>query len=796
MSFRSRLILVFSLATVLVVTLTASVLSWNARQTIFNRAERDGELIAELLARSAGAAERVPHRVETLLGKQMLAQARLVAEYVAASEAAEVSSEIINQRLRAITEESTIDEIWVTDSQGHAYLSSTGVTDFVFNPDPEKQPQASEFWGLLTGDRQHVIQDAKKREIDELVFKYAGVTGIDQPRIVEVGLNAELLVEIRRDLGLEFMVQSLLEGGEINAIWVFSSDLEAIAWGSVLGPSDAPRPDQEELELLKKVYREGQSSSILRDEQLVVMAPIPDEAGHWQGVTLLRLSLQELDRAQQELVALSVKIALLVLLLGLPVILLLARRITNPVERISQAALSVERGEFDLPELDPVAQRPDELGRLAQVFQRMAEQVGARQSWLEEQVQARTCELEERNVQLARAHQRVQDELDVASALQLAILPARFPALPGIDIHARMRPAREMGGDFYDLFVLDERRTGLVVADVAGKGVPAAFFMAICRTELQAAAQHGRPPAEVLEAVNRMLVRQNPLELFVTTFYGIFDHGNGEFVYANGGHNPPLIVSASGEARWLPTTGGMALGMFDELPFEQQTVTIEPGDTLLLYTDGVTEAFDPQGNEYGEEKLVAELQKAAGDSAKQLIDRLFASVDEHARGTEQSDDLTALALCRERETAWCEQLSLAPELDRLPEITEWVEHFCSMAGCPTSQTMQLVLALDELFVNIVNHGFPGVREHGMVQLMLSAQADKLHIQLDDNGEPFDPTARATPDLEAPLDEREIGGLGIHLVRQAVDQIAYEYSEGMNRLSMDINIRSNNTNEDL
>ncbi|MGC9456342.1 MAG: ATP-binding SpoIIE family protein phosphatase [Halothiobacillaceae bacterium] len=790
MSFRIKLMLIFCLSLALVVTVTAGVLGWHARSTLLAEAERDGALIARLLARSAGAAERIPDRVEALLGDQMVAQAELVAELIAAAESAAMPTERIQARLKSVVDRTVLDEIWVTDSFGHAYLNSAGVPDFVFDPDPDKQPQASAFWGLLSGDAERVIQEAQKRETDERVFKYVGVSGVDQPRIVEVGMEADHLAQIEREIGLEFMVESLIEGGDINAIWVFSRQLEALAWGNVLGATRAQPPGPEERRLLEQVFHDGQTLSRFQDGQLVVVAPIPGADGATQGVTLLRLSMEAMRETQQRFIVITVLVGMLVLLVGLLAAVVISRRMTADIGRIAEVAGHIESGRFELKPLAAVARRRDELGQLAEVFAKMAEQVDAREAWLDAQVKARTRELEEKNLMLAQAHETLQKELHIARTLQLAILPSRFPNPPGITIHGRMRPAKEMGGDFYDVFSLDASRIGLVVADVSGKGIPAAFFMAISRTELQLAALRGRGPGDVLAEVNTQLCGQNPLEMFVTVFYGIYDTRTGILTYANGGHNPPVQRTLDGRVSWLPVTHGTALGILEDLPYQENRVAIAPGETLLLYTDGVTEAMDAEGVEFGEERLSDEMVACSGASAEAVIDRIFAAVDAYAGAAEQSDDLTALALCRPDEGTvdglTRHAVTVRPRRTALTTLMDTVAGFAGDAGLDSEAQRQLELVVEELFMNVVEQGYPenwSAPAGGEVKLSLAFSQGDFYVVMEDDGKPFDPRQVPPPNLTTSLEDRDARGLGMHLVRQLVEEVLYEHREGRNRISL-------------
>ncbi|GAB6043684.1 hypothetical protein JCM17961_43630 [Endothiovibrio diazotrophicus] len=637
MSFRTRLILLVTGLLTAAVVATTALLTWTTTRSLLRETKADGEMVAMLLARSAALARRIPGEVESALSEQMVAEALITAHFVAAAEKAGIPPGEINLRLGEIADRTVLDEFWITDAKGHVYLQNIPGVDFTFSPDAAEQPQASRFWPLLTGDKRRVVQEVRKREIDQRHFKYVGVAGVDHPRIVEVGFDAHYLKELEERVGVPRMVEQLLSGNEINAIWVFDDKLDTIAAASIFGVERNPRPNDEEQTLLAAVAADGHSQARLLDRWLSVAAPVLAEDGQPIGMALVRLSTEGLERTRRAQLESAALVAVGVLLLGLLVSIWTARRESAPVLAITRAAREVEHRNFQAELLAPLTLRRDELGRLARVFTRMAEEVLAREEYLDAQVKERTRQLE-------KAHQRIDEELRVAGALQNAILPCVFPDRPDYAIHASMTAAREVGGDFYDFFPVDERRVAVVIGDVSGKGVPASFFMAVSRTTLQGLAEDGTPPGEVLAEANATLCRENPLDLFVTVFCAILDTASGELTYANGGHNPPYHLGAEGGVAALPLTGGVALGVVDGLPYAETRITLAPGDGLFLFTDGITEAFDADGHEFGEVRLIEQLTGAAALDARALVERITGAVAAFTGEAEQSDDLTCLAL--------------------------------------------------------------------------------------------------------------------------------------------------------
>ena len=243
----------------------------------------------------------------------------------------------------------------------------------------------------------------------------------------------------------------------------------------------------------------------------------------------------------------------------------------------------------------------------------------------------------------------LQNELEVASKMQQSILPASFPETPAYEIFGNMEAAREVGGDFFDVITLEDGRMGIAIADVSGKGVPAALFMMSSRTLLKGAAIGTPQPGDVLREVNSLLSEDNDSLMFVTLFYAVYDPANGKLSYANGGHNPPLIVHPDGSSEELPTTEGVALGVMGDLDYEQGEIELAPGDTAVLYTDGVSEAMNASEEEFGMERLHQVFANASQTDARSANGAVFDAVRAFADGTPQSDDITCLTLRRKEQ---------------------------------------------------------------------------------------------------------------------------------------------------
>ena len=245
----------------------------------------------------------------------------------------------------------------------------------------------------------------------------------------------------------------------------------------------------------------------------------------------------------------------------------------------------------------------------------------------------------------------IKNDLAIAGEIQQTILPRSFPPFPEltevVDIYASMTPAKDVGGDFYDFFQIDDERIGLVIADVSGKGVPASLFMAGSRTLLRATALRGVSSAECLTYANKLLCKESLDSMFVTVFYGIYHYKAGMMDYTNAGHNPPYLLRGGRTVECLPVASNFVVGVFDDIEFESNTLTFGIGDTLLLYTDGVTEAFNDKREQFSESNLqdiLASMHESS--SAKEVVTSVLQSVKTFSGDYPQSDDITLLSLQR------------------------------------------------------------------------------------------------------------------------------------------------------
>ena len=391
---------------------------------------------------------------------------------------------------------------------------------------------------------------------------------------------------------------------------------------------------------------------------------------------------------------------------------------------------------------------------------------------------------------------RMQEELNVGHTIQMSMLPQAFPAFPDrteFDLHALLKPAREVGGDFYDFFLLDDDRICLVVGDVSGKGVPAALFMAVSQTMIKTAAKGDTSPASIVTRVNDVLSADNPTSMFVTLFLAIVDFRSGCFSYCNAGHNPPYIVRADGGLTCLNQRHGVVMGAMEELAYGESEGRLSEGDALFLFTDGVTEAMDTDGQLYDETRLEQLLEGVDKSGAESLTGTVLESVEKFALGAEQSDDITILAYYARQssETGAGNTLDLTIDADvaQIAEALEKVQAFADKVELPVGTGQKMGMILDELLSNSILHGFEDPTGHE-IDVHIHADAKRLTLKVRDEGIPFNPFTLSRPDTSLSVNERDIGGLGVMLVREMTDSQGYERLSGHNVITLIIELNQN------
>lgn len=627
MTLTRRLILMVAACITLAIITISIVFGWLGRHALIEQAEAQAQAVARIVAESARLTEISLEEMQSVLVDDLSTLA-----FAIASMPAQASPDFGNL-LAEVAARGNISSLWLVDKDLTVLASSVGDYGAVVSGEslPDGLPRAA--LDALTSGRRFRLPLGGA--IDGV--RYVGVR-VDGGRALIAGQPDAVLDPVRAANSLPVLLAALINRDGMRAIQVFDDAQVSMASVGDDMPPAAGRLAARAIEGTAADFDFGQG-------RLLVAAPIRDTAGITIGATVLSMSTQRLEDMLLDYLYYGMLAAGLVLAVGVGVAGLFAGRIARPVSAMTAAANQIDSRIFRPESLNTLARRADELGTLARVFQHMAIEVQAREEHLEAQVRARTTELEQKNRLLEESKRRVEAELDAARSLQAAILPQGLPAHPSYAGNATMIPARELGGDFYDFFTIDDRHLGIVIADVSGKGVPAAFFMAISRTVLQSSARENRSAGTCLAAANTMLCGQNPMDLFVTTFYGILDTETGTLTYANGGHNPPMVIRRlDGSVQDLPRTGGVALGVAPGLDYAEKSVTLTEGDTLFLYTDGISEAMDGEGREFTEARLRSALTDAHRLTVELVLADVTNAVGNFVGAAEQSDDITCLVI--------------------------------------------------------------------------------------------------------------------------------------------------------
>lgn len=396
MKLHVRFFLVIVTVLVSMVAVTTFVTTRGAIQAMLTQLETDGITLARLLADSSDFAARIPPQVERVLGDQMVVEARIAAHLVAVAEQeAGLSPAEINARLKDITDHTVLEEFWITDERGHAYLR-TSEQAFTFSPNPDEQPQAHIFYPLLTQENGVVIQEARQREIDTRVFKYVGVSGVDQPRIVQVGYEAAFLDDLSRELNVQTLVDQFTGQGNVAAIRIFDETRASVAESTAPIDGIGETLDADDIALLDRALRSRDVQSALRKDVFRVAVPLLNEEGAVERLALFYLLTDDVQDTVRSGTLRGVIVAGSLVVIGAGLSFLLSRSITRPVRRLVEAAQTIEQGQpFEAAQLADLTRSQGELANLARVFSHMAVEVQAREKRLKQRVEALRIEIDE-----------------------------------------------------------------------------------------------------------------------------------------------------------------------------------------------------------------------------------------------------------------------------------------------------------------------------------------------------------------------------------------------------------------
>ncbi len=506
--------------------------------------------------------------------------------------------------------------------------------------------------------------------------------------------------------------------------------------------------------------------------------PVVNSEGRNVAMVGVDINMDDVMQERQQFLATMMLFAVaLMVVSSIVTVMLMNRMATKPLSMLAKATTGFADDQTGYQE-EKIINLPinskDEIGDLYQEIRVM---------------QGRIVEYLNNLTQVTAEKERIGAELNIAAQIQLDMLPRVFPAFPDrhdFDIYARMIPAREVGGDFYDFFLVDDDHLCLVMADVSGKGVPASLFMTVAKSLIKSRAQLGEQPAELLYNVNNQLCDGNDAELFVTVWMAIIQLSTGKGVAANAGHEHPVIRRKNGQFELVTYRHSPAVATMEGIRFRQHEFELDPGDTLFVYTDGVPEATNSKEELFGTDRMLHALNTCPGDTPKQLLKAVRDEIDDFVGDAPQFDDITMMAFAytgpegRKTEKV---TLTVDAKAENLDQVLAFTEKQLEEAGCPMKVLTQIDVAVEEVFVNIANYAYGEGEGQAQITVETGKEPKEAIITFRDKGVEFNPLAKEDPDTTLSAEERQIGGLGIYIVKKTMNEVEYKRIDGENVLTI-------------
>ncbi|MBR3316235.1 MAG: SpoIIE family protein phosphatase [Atopobiaceae bacterium] len=682
------------------------------------------------------ALEDTKSDIEDASDADLLALARRVAVEIPTT--AEANQDTINR----LADELNLAEIHVVDENGIIVASSN---DAFVGFDMASGKQAAEFLALLPGGgRTQLAQDYQPTTIDDTEWrKYGGMSikdgfvqvSYDTTRFTDDLKNQISSSVANRHVGNEGLLAVTTERSELLAtrkdvdlsyddVHALIASMEGVQEGEVFGT------------------RLGGIS------HLAMYATV----NSLKVISLIPTVQEEMPRILPVMVTSHMEV-LVFAALFLSIYVLIDRVVVRSIWQVNERLGEITRGDLSV-EVDV---------RDSSEFRSLSDDINATVAALRDAIAAESA--------------RIESDLATAKAIQESALPRSFPPFPDItafDIYASMKAAREVGGDFYDFFLINRHTLGFLIADVSGKGIPASLFMMAAKSELANYMKSGMDLAEAVHSANWNLCQGNDAGMFVTVWAATLDYETGRLTYVNAGHNPPLLRHGD-TWEWLKQKGGLFLGTFERAKYRSHTLTLVPGDELLLYTDGVNEAFSVDEEEYGNERLEAFLAKHVALHPRMLVDVLRTDVARWAKGAEQSDDITMLCLEYGHSPEVSGNIRVRAHAQGLRNLARALHYEFSQIQCPDSVQQQMDDILDSIVTNVIQNAYVGEIGDIEVSYIYDANPASITMSVTDWGAPTDPLNYE----HAAGEDAEGAGAGIASVFDDVDDAAYVRDDDRN-----------------
>lgn len=498
-------------------------------------------------------------------------------------------------------------------------------------------------------------------------------------------------------------------------------------------------------------------SSVFGKPTIFFFAPIP----HLDWGVCLMYSQKQLFKPVHDLQITIIISALAGLLILLILIDIICHYATKPLQQLSQIATQYGKGDFSAHIAANGSN--DEIGALSAAFHNMRKNL---LKYIEK----------ERNE--ATEQQKHISELEIARQIQYAALPADFPKHKLFQIHALMRPARQIGGDFYDFFYLGKNKLGIVMADVSGKGISAALYMMRAQEIIKHTAQYTPSVAKTFERVNNILCEGNQACMFVSAFFAVVNLGTGDMEYVNAGHLPPFLIANRTCTKITPIQN-FILGVRENIVYESEKIKLAPNSCLFLYTDGITEAENNKGEFYGEKRLHETLQKSPS-SPDGMIASIYSDIEKFAQNTPQSDDITMLSFLYRGGAD--NSMDANADIQELANVLNFIKQDMAQKNIAPDICSKMIVIAEEIFSNIAFYAYDN---KGSVRIQTSRSKKCYRVTFADSGKPYNPLEQQAPDTSINLTERTPGGLGIFIAKNLADSMKYAYKNKRNILTVEI-----------
>ena len=502
---------------------------------------------------------------------------------------------------------------------------------------------------------------------------------------------------------------------------------------------------------------------------ITTMVPIKGEDGKVKGLLCVHQTMRGLDLVRIKYMATIGLTALgLVILSAAFYAIFLKKKFMSPITKVSEEATRFAKESTKGEPIGAIS-RFKEIRNLAESIDTMETEM---MNYIDT-ITAATAEKE-----------RMVAELSVASIIQESSIPSVFPAFPvrkDFDIFASMVPAKEVGGDFYNFFLIDDDHLAFVIGDVSGKGIPAALFMMVTNILITERTRMGGTPAEILSFVNDNVCEHNQADMFVTIWLGILEISTGKVTAANAGHDDAIVYRKNGEFDYFKTKHGVVVGAMKGVKYRNFEIQLEKGDKIFLYTDGVPEATNGDKELFNLKRTLETLNEYKEGSPFDIIKGVGKIVDAFVGEAPQFDDITMLCIEVKGKQEEGKTLTVDATTDNLAQVTDFIDAFLEENDCSPKNQMKIDLSVEEIFANIANYAYG--EETGKAEVILKKEGDSVVITFKDGGSPYDPLAKADPDVTLSAEERNIGGLGIFLVKKNMDEVSYSYEGGKNVLTI-------------